>query len=295
MSIDHEDVMVVLMDDEEADATDHTAVSPHRQCQDDTTAQHRPSAAMPTEDGALLERGRRQVDMGDTCVDVGLVPMAGFNAIERLRHKRSRLLVSYVCGCAVVVFLFIIALWSTMHRQVRIAPTEAFIAQVDNIDVTPDSLRMTAEGLIVRMHTWSSTNSQDVVQAVVPFLDPKIRENVRANYERLEDGARRSNFTRIAMPIGSVYRGSRNDIHEVWVAYEKIEATGTRAEDSSIHRRVRSLAVMSFVVGVATDDNLRGIYLLRLQDYEEEEWRRLGGPDVWGAMRTQARERSRAQ
>lgn len=242
-------------------------------------------------DSVPLNEGRSLVKGGMSFNEVGLIANAGFNAIERMRRRRGTLLFFYLIGCVFLITLVFLSFAASMNRNVRVAPSKTFVAQADPADINPDVLRSQAELLVARMNTWSRASMPYVANVVSGYLAPSMRDRVRSDFERLRENIRQSNLSRYALPLGSVYQGADNDVHTVWVAYERIELTGREARDTRIHRRVNTLAIMSFVSGVPTDENRRGIYLLRVTDYEEEEWLRLGGRNIWAALRRQAEER----
>lgn len=215
---------------------------------------------------------------------------SGLEHIDKLRARRGLLLILLFLGCTAVLAEAIAIPLVLAQAPVEVRPSVRAIRDDLTTALNPDQARLFCERLIARKETWAAWNQEYTRKVILPYFGPEIRGGIDEAMRKEAGDVKRNPKRRVGFIVGSAFLGTRqNAIYSVMVAYEiavGIDKTERGVEILPTFQRVAELDV---VRSDPTEENPEGMTVIRIREYGEEEYRRLGGRDVWSEFRALGR------
>ena len=286
--LEHADDEIVVVEHDEGALGNESSASPTDEPKSVSDSSNAKKALIPLDEDALTREGLR-LDSGTIYAEDSLLPMEGIDHVEKLRGRRSILLIILAIGCAAVMVLPIAIYLKILKAKVRIVPSIDFVDNEITTEVNHDQARHFAERFITRMNTWSSATVDYAQNVVLPLCSPEIRGGITTQFKKVHDGMRAKMKFQNTFVTASNFLGVVNDtVYGVMVVYETAETVEGGAKTLREVHDERRLAEIELIKSVKTEENPDGLEIIRLRDYSETEYKALGGVDVWEEVRKQS-------
>ena len=226
---------------------------------------------------------------GESSKERTFTGFSGLDHIDKLRNRRGILLLLLMVGCSLVVILSFTIPVLVANASIQVKPSVQLVRDDKSNALNPNSVRLFCERAIARKETWSASNQQYVRNVSLPYFAPEIRGGVEAAMIREIGDIKRNPKHRVCFILGSISTGKKQgSIYSAVVAYEIAVGIETSDRKSELLPMFNQVAELDVIQTDITDDNREGMTIIRMREYGEEEYLRLGGTNIWKDMRNAA-------
>jgi hypothetical protein len=197
-----------------------------------------------------------------------------------------------VLGSMSILVFYAWSLKASMGKPIRYAPTTEAVAGIMlDRQVTPVEMKQACINIVLTLNTFSYFSIDQSVKDILPFVDPAEHKRIQEEYAALKPSYVKNWQHRAAFSMGYGYNGQDHGIHRAVVFYRYVEMTGRFGRHAEVHNETDKAVIMDFYLGTPTDENPVGLYLMRQQRFDRDEWMaRPGAKDVWSQLRKQKEE-----